>query len=370
MGVETSFTKPSVMEKAKKFIGTVNENELNRKDKEFIESTLDQKKIDLNNRLPRGFINLISSTTKKSKSQVKYILDSMRKERGIEKVVIKKDLTDLKLYTEELLNKKKYDFNCYLPYGIVPEIIKDTGESIQNIRYALKLIKKERGIILTRKKELVSGEVVKAIKTPLYDYCIENKLIRSSPTETSACNTIIHALQNIVPKGGSALLIGTPTPFCASDNCKNNMMIIDNLEVAIELINTTSVPPTIVVGNAINPVKAQLKGDHWKSNTSTNICDIRVDRVDRNTFTRYVTLHVEKSPLCKVVLLTSGVWNCSPGTKRKHNGLDMNYKEPSEYLTSVYPNLHILAMVRQSRRFDLDVRYLHNGSNEILKKEK
>jgi hypothetical protein len=192
-------------------------------------------------------------------------------------------------------------------------------------------------------------------------------VIRKMPNQNRAASTkIINALHHKLPPGGASLLIGTPTPFAVSDNSKNNCLLTDELEVAIALNMTTDpdIKPVIIIGDLVTPDRAYTKGQMWLHNNTTNSWPISVGPVDRNSLSRHIVRLVEKHPLLKVVMVTSGVLDCCSHTKKKY-GQDFNFRSPCEYLVSVYPNLHILTMVLVNGN-QFQVRYLHNKVEETL----
>ena len=110
-----------------------------------------------------------------------------------------------------------------------------------------------------------------------------NNITRDSPNkERTACDKIIQLINNELPRGGASMIIGTPIAFCVSRMSSNNMLLTDNMEVAVALKFTTDVLPTIVIGDLIDPVKAHKKSADWRSNNSTSNFTIIVDGVDRN----------------------------------------------------------------------------------------
>ena len=161
------------------------------------------------------------------------------------------------------------------------------------------------------------------------------------------------------------MIIGTPTAFCVSLKATNNMLLIDNMEVATALKFTTDILPTIVIGDLIDPVKANKKAADWRSNNTTANFTIIVDGVDRNGFSYYVTNFATQHIISKVILMTSGVWSCCPETSKKYGGLDFNFKTPSEYLTSKFRNLHILAMVGNGPTDQFSIHHLHDGETKV-----
>ena len=162
------------------------------------------------------------------------------------------------------------------------------------------------------------------------------------------------------------MIIGTPTAFCASHHKRNNMFLTDNLKVAHILDMTTDEDkhPIIVVGDAIDPVKAELKTFHWKTNNTTNHFNIKKGIVDKISYTHHITKLAEKHDLCKVILMGSGVWNGSKHSEYKWKGFDFDFRSPSEYLITQYPNLHIVAMTLPGGKegsYHYVIEHLHYG---------
>jgi hypothetical protein len=204
---------------------------------------------------------------------------------------------------------------------------------------------------LKRQKGVKNSELNEVRKLPEIDCAVDdiNNILKErghvrkmASKNTMASFTIIKALREIIPQGGSGILIGTPLPFCASSVSTNNMVLVDELIVAHELNFSTDNVLEIIIGNGNNKERAKMKCQEWKRNNITCNCAVVEDIVDKTSFTSHVTRVVEKSPLTKVVLITSGHY-----TNSNWNGMDLNFKEACLYLTQKdrYPNLHILAMV-------------------------
>jgi len=210
-----------------------------------------------------------------------------------------------------------------------------------------------------------ADRVHKSSVTDFYKICHKYDITRKSPNkERDACNKIIKVI-NDLPKGGAGMLIGTPTSFCISKNTKNKLLLTDNMEVATTMIHSTNVPTSIVVGNAINPTRAKVKATHWKSNNSTYKCSVLLDIVDQVSYTYYVTQLAETNPLAKVILMTSGLWGFCKESQEKYEGFNFDFKTPSEYLTSKYSNLHIVAMVGGAPTESFKIHYLNNGNTTV-----
>lgn len=275
----------------------------------------------------------------------------------------KKDKTKSNL--KNILNEEGYDINKRLKRGSRIDFANRLGVDPHIIEVKLRQIRKESGSKVQKTESSTENRDVQI--------CLLNLgLLRKSNLEGVACKTINHNLQHKLPWGGAGMIIGTPTALCASDGATNNQIMTDNPAVATVLDSTTDInnPVSIIIGNAVNPEKARLKEQHWNSINYPNDLSVKVDRVDRDGFTMYVTAFVEryKPYPCKVILLTSGIWEFSRTTQQnfKKNGIEgnFNFEDPSKYLTSKYKNLHILAMTKGPYGFN--IRYLHNGKNEIV----
>lgn len=335
--------------------------------KNVIEEEIRTNEYDLTRYLPQGFIPKIMAKTGCTKSSVNRCIAIIRRQTTSVKFKTSKrkkpsnTKTGASAIVEKYLNNhKEYDLSKRLPSGTTFKIAEAIGMPQEKVANAISIIKHRRG--------LRSRQKVIAIKKPttncLVDMFHPLNVERQAPNlNRISSDKILHALMNDIPKGGSGLLIGTPTPFATSPNPKNNLLLTDELEIAVVLRLTCDVDPTIVVGNSISPDKADMKGHFWKNNNSTNTSDVIVDRVDRDSYTRYITKMVEQHSLTKVVLVTSGVWSCAYAARKKYDQ-EFNFKDPSHYLTSVYPNLHILAMVKFHNIFK--VHHLHNGEERII----
>jgi len=264
----------------------------------------------------------------------------------------------LKDHIIKVINRRNYDLKKRLPYGFVFEMAKQTGKSTANVQKTIQVIRASKGIVVQKKKKIILSR-----ENGFHSSCLDNNFIRSSPSkEAFACKLIIKQLR-ILPEGGAGMLIGTPTPFCISHHPKYNKHILDdNLEVA-HILKYTTDHLTIVIGNGIDKAKAEAKADLWKRLFSFSNADIKIESVNRDSYTRLLTIMSERNSLCKIVLMTSGSWGQSKKILDKYNWIDTNFKTPSEYLTSIYPNLHILAMT-VGAGYIFGVKYLHNGINK------
>lgn len=326
--------------------------------KEYMESVIDEREYDLSELLPRGVIIEMMESTGASRNKIKNYLSIIKEERDIVYEPKEKDYKSLVKTMEEIFSEN--DYNVFdLPYGVLTKMSRDLGKPPGVINYAYRRLKKENRIVTSKR-----STIIRTIRTPIYNACIEQDLLRNSNQEGKPCHIISNYICNYLPRGGYGLLIGTPTAFCASKNCSNNMIQVDNLIIAAMLEHTTIVSPTIVIGSALDAEKARKKADDWKSNNATNKCKVITDKVDRDSFSHYVTTLAGKSLICKVVLLTSGNWEGT--TSKSSRGLDLNFKDPSLYLTSIFPKLHILALVRDEINRGFKAMYLNNGNCGVL----
>lgn len=391
--------------------------------KEFVEVN----DLNLENRLPPKTIQKLMIKLGVPRSSIIYNINKIRTgimaEKAIElmKAEPSTTLTDKRAdMIDKYISTSGDDITKMLPYGKGIEIAIELGISTNDFRNGLARLKKNKGIVTDRsikrypyydevcgiiqanmgkqiprntvpefaeKHKLDIGVVRRIFKqtrkklgshvkytetlkrekgNPLVAMVRSLNVIRKLPNQNRcASTTIIRGLQDVHP-GGAALFIGTPTPFAVSDNPTNNCLLTDELEVAIALNMTTdpNIKPTIVIGDLITPERACVKGQMWLNNNSTNNWPIIVGPVDRNSYTRHVVKMAEQHSLTKVVLMTSGVWSCNKDTERKY-GQDFNFKSPSEYLCSVYPNLHIFAMVMVNGN-QFNILHLHDGKVETL----
>lgn len=203
-------------------------------------------------------------------------------------------------------------------------------------------------------------------KHPLYHYCEKYGLFRGSQSETIACDAIVGLMRYVLPRANNSLVIGTPTPACIMSNKSNAKTIIDdNKRVVIE-VKESSDNIYMVIGNAVDAEKAKAKKFLWNNEQSTRNIPITLDRVDSESFHRYVAGLASKGGICRVILLTSGSWVGNTTTYNKY-GMDLNFRSPSIHLTKLFPNLHIIAMTRAGGSFGFNIAYIEGGKEEIYK---
>jgi len=286
----------------------------------------------------------------------KYHLITAKKRKNIKK---KKSVSSSIV---KLLEAKGLVLTDRISTAIINEIATEINRRPTTVRNAIYTARKK--ISFTR---IPNEKLKRETKNDLVSMVRTLNIIRKMPNQNRASSTkIINALHYKLPLGGAALLTGTPTPVAVSDNPKNNCLLTDELEIAASLNVTTDpdIKPEIIIGDLVSPDKSHMKGQLWLRNNTTNSWPISVGPVDRNSLTRHIVRLAEKHSLLKVVLVTSGVWDCCSSTQKKY-GHDFNFRSPCEYLVSVYPNLHILTM-KLVNGHQFQVLYLNNKGTEIL----
>lgn len=338
----------------------------------LVEQYYTTNNIPLDIRQVPGNYKKISKDLRITEAQLTNALIKIRKERKI-KIGFSPALSTVNVM--KYLDDHNMDvFN--MKFGDVPMIAEALNMNKKTVASTINRIKKKQQESNQKPKEgeTISEEIPKQPHINIFtDFCVKWGLTRNNPNkEVVACENICKGLLDL-PRGGKGIIIGTPTAFCASENKNNNLLLTDNLKVAHILDATTDlgISPTIVIGNAVNPEKAELKAFHWKNNNSTASYDVIIDVVDRDSFTYYVTLYAEKFDFCKVVLMTSGGWIGCESSKKKW-GVDGNFKSPSEFLVQKFPGLHIIAMIsgsggESSGHYNYIVKHLHRGGSRIIK---
>jgi len=316
---------------------------------------------NLHKRFPPGFIPTLIEKTGDNRNRISYLIAKMRKQKNYTCANIKNDfLPGSNSYiVKQYLSSNNYDLTKRLPSGSIDEIVRSTGLTKSQVKNAIHIIKRKNGLRIIKTssiKKSPTNNLVKLFKK----FGIE----RQSPNQNRiASDTILKHLMTI-PFGGIGLLIGTATPFAVSNTSNNDLLLTDELDIAITLRTTCHfTPPVIVIGNLISPEKAKLKGEFWRNNNSTCNSKIIVGPVDRDYYTMHITRLVEKHSLVKVVLMTSGVWKFSKPSRKKY-GHDFNFRSPSLALTKIYPNLHILALVMSANIFK--VHHVNKGIETVL----
>ena len=302
-------------------------------------------------------------------------METIQESNTVEEAIDYNAMSGLELAEEvlKILQKSDIDFTKRLTKNTLSILELELNVPKVRISKCLSYWKKKNGFLRESPKRtpVVASMPKRRMNPPRVDFqniCLENNLLRKNPSkEVLACRTMTNALIRKLPIGGIGLMIGTPAPFCAAAIEKNKLFLVDNLEVAIALRATTDEPPSMIIGNIIDPVKAEIKAQHWRSNNSTNDFKISTEPVDRDSYFFHLTMLAQNNDLVKVVLLTSGLWSGSQRTRKKY-GFDTNFRDPSIYLTSRYPNLHVLAMTmgRDNRTYVFQVKYVHDGKTEDL----
>jgi len=269
-------------------------------------------------------------------------------------------MTETQQMVAKVIKTNNYDLTKRLPIGVLDHIVIKTGLQKNRVKTAILSIKRKNGIRIQKRKNIEKPQTNILVKK-FQKFNVERLL----PNQNKVSSEKILRTLIKLPLGGAGMIIGTSTPFAVSPNCKNNLLLTDELDIAIGLKMTCAHLPRIVVGNLISPEKAKIKGMFWKSINSTCNCDVIVDRVDRDSYTHHVTKLSENHSIAKVVLITSGVWSCCAPIKKKY-GHDFNFQSPSLYLSSIYDNLHILAMVMYGQGC-FKVHYVHRGNETVIK---
>jgi hypothetical protein len=333
-----------------------------------VENYINENNLDLSKRLPHGTREVIAKKLNMNPSKVMLALRYIRTTTGT--------VTDLKRGSSKYEHIIKYikenniDLSKRLKYGAVEAIASELMLPKLNVKYCISILRKRKHFLA----DPIKHHSVEKSRTPevifssnmINDVCREAKLTRDNPNaEKEACDGIIKCLKSI-PGGGAGMIIGTPTAFCVSDSSKNNMLLTDNLKVAIALELTTDIVPMLIIGTGVDKLKANIKQHHWKNNNATSAYTTILDVVDRDSFTHHVSIFANKHPFAKVILMTSGCWIGSNKTNKKW-GLELNFKTPSEYLSTKFPNLHIIAMTtvnidkRAGGHFRYKIHHLHRG---------
>jgi len=257
-----------------------------------------------------------------------------------------------------------------LPKGFYAEVMDRTGITDRNeISLGIKTAK-----VNLKNMSIHSNPICVHDITPPVDLlrrCKGNGCERGrfSPYETAICKVIRRKLHQM-PPGGHGIYTGTPTAMCvAPDNSTlNNKIVMDNLGVGFALCDTTN-SLDIVIGDAVDPHKAQSKINDWASIAEFANASIWRQPISGPTFYDLINRSCNSRPgvTCKVVLLTSGTWESSWKSVNKY-GFDVDFRTPSRRLTKTYPLLHILAMAQgdPSLPHGFVLKYLHNGQEETF----
>ena len=330
-----------------------------RSQKEKVSDYLTEKNFDLSKRFEKGTFQTIADIVGLSYKQVKACVREIRKDAGI--------ATDQGNKSEAIRNCIKdtsVDITKRLETGTKQAIADLTGATIQQVSNVISTLRKNTKRNIYKKPQTTNIPVMNFPNT-FVEYCVENNLTRANPAaEHEACEGLCKVIMDDLPRGGVGMIIGTPTAFCASCHERHKAFLTDNLKVAHILDMTTDEAPIIVIGNAIDPVKAQLKAFHWQNNNTTSHCKIETGIVDKISYTHHITRLAEQHDVCKVILMGSGVWNGSTYSEHKWKGFDFDFRSPSEYLITRYKNLHIVAMTLlggEHGNFHYTIQHLYHG---------
>lgn len=174
-----------------------------------------------------------------------------------------------------------------------------------------------------------------------------------------------------MPHGGAALLFGTQGPIMAptpKSRQNYNYLCLCNLKVGEALFNTTDIPLTNVVGNAVDPIKSERKFTLFESIDMCKDWHNVLDRVDENSLYYHVRHLAEKHDLVKVVIMNSG---SITGASMRSKGLKADFETMSKRLAREYPHLYIMAMqmtvAGDSGKFGrFAIRYFHQDIDELI----
>jgi len=342
---------------------------------ERVNQYIKDHKIDLSLRLKTGTRELIAKELDISVAQVRDSLKYLRVKKGITTADLRVPRASKYSHVHKFIIDNGIDISKRLPKGSIQSIANKLKIPKDHVKNAISIFRNNKKVLATSRRikteEKETNYAVNKVGRLMVKLCGDLNLVRDNPnSERSACDRIITCLKTI-PAGGAGMIIGTPTAFCASNHLKNNMLLTDNLKVAIALELTTDTPPCLVIGTGVDPLKAALKQYHWNNNNATSSYKTVLDIVDRDSFTHYVSLFANKYSFVKVILMTSGSWVGSPQTNQKW-GLDLNFKAPSEYLIKKYHNLHVIAMTTTdieggvSGHYQYKIHYLHRGETKII----
>lgn len=273
-------------------------------------------------------------------------------------------------YTERVSNyleDRHFNLGDYMSHGDKEMIANETGIPLQSVKGAISYLRQKTGKVAAP-LPVVRG---KKVYTGVYDYCVDKGFFRKNPQgEDGAMRTIQEAIKNWLPDGGGCIVTGTPSPYSISQQGDSGIIWVNNLDIfsCLNIFTDEECPHVIVIGNAMNPEKAHEKALNFKKLSTTRDYKIIETVVDREGFRSNVGLLCERNKdiTIKCILMSGGSWEGSKTTSRKNGGLDLNFKEPSHYLSRRYPNLHILAMTNGPTGKTFDVHYIHKGEDIIV----
>ena len=257
------------------------------------------------------------------------------------------------------IEEKGYDLKRRMPRGSISKLSKKFNIKDKQLIYMIGRLRQESKVLIQNNQQSKTVDFLEFQKV-----CRNNNFIRLSKQETRACETISKFIMDKLPRGGNSLLIGTPTALCAGiSKTFNKKIAADNLMVA-HVMRLTSDSLTIAIGSGVDEEKAAKKAAVWKSLTELENPEVITECINRDSYTRLVTRAMEKYSLCKVVLLTSGLWEGSASSRSKYK-FDTNFQTPSKHLTNIYPNLHILALTKHLL-YKFSVKYVHKGTEHLI----
>ena len=267
---------------------------------------------------------------------------------------------------------KEYLFRVFLGKEDKNLVINDFKK--YRTRVAKAWLLNKRGVTTTtpkkKKTKLSPSQRVQKISkslnsnvSSLYKYLVSNQLaMPMGKEEDEIGDRIAKALLFQLPHGGGGIILGTPTPLAAPVHPKYPFFIMSNIVAAWALKITTSVQPTMVLGNGVNPTKSDIKLKHWKQIGITHKFNFKPGVVDAFTFPMRVAEVAHQHDPCKAILMTSGHWKGTTGEKT--TGLDCRFAEASARLVETYPNLHLLVVtygVNPGTGYYFGLKYLHQN---------
>jgi hypothetical protein len=256
-------------------------------------------------------------------------------------------------------------------YGMIPEIAKETGYKISDVKSTLDRMKcKVTGPSPARNLPncppsyivLDDGGYADIQSSISFKYGKKREMPKP---ENIGCETLSHAILDVFPRHGGSAYMGTPTALCASNHPKTKVILNDNLKVYDTLQLTSDNHPFIFIGNIVDNGKAKSKGHEFKSFITSYRSQVMVQPIDAQAFYdigRQMALHYNPA---KLVFQSGGIWSFSKPTQKKFEGWNLNFQDAAERLSKKYHNLHILAMIKEEE-FAFDIIYLHKGETKKL----
>lgn len=259
----------------------------------------------------------------------------------------------------KIVEDRNYNLTKRIPYGDIRKIADIAGCTETQARRAADYYRERKRLYIQKDQSVIKCEsniLLKSLR--------DTDQLRPAQLEGDCIETMKKQAMDMLPRGGECLVIGTPTSLCAVKHPSYSQMLIDDESSMVHILLPTCDHLTMVIGNGVNPLKAKHKADNWVRMYTMRKSKVFLDRVDSYSYTRWVSILADKHSILKVFLLTSGSWNGSKYSLNKY-GLNVDFKSPSIYLTSVYSNLHILAL-KASGSHKFEVMYVHNGIEKTL----